>query len=117
MRKNGKSERDIEVLLRGRHHCIPQNGVDRLLFKTYGKTEQQRKKEIRRVSDRKQPEERIESVQFSGLLAEVRLSIVGQQVTSIITARSAREMQLKPAQVAPALIKASESDDHAGLKA
>ena len=41
-------------------------------------------------------------------LAEVIISIGGQQITSIITARSAREMQLKPGQTAAALVKATE---------
>jgi len=42
------------------------------------------------------------------LMAEVRVSIGGQQITSIITARSAREMQLKRGQTAAALIKATD---------
>ena len=92
----------------GGHHRIPQSEVDRLLFRSRGKTEQQRKEEIRRVSGRNQLVGRIESVQISGLMAEVRVSIGGQQITSIITARSAREMQLKPGQTAAALIKATE---------
>jgi molybdopterin-binding protein len=41
-------------------------------------------------------------------MAEVTLSIGDQQITSIITARSAREMQLKAGQSAAALIKATE---------
>ena len=138
MRKNGKSEGSIEELLRlpdaalqlgisfptikqwiykkkirsnrtmGGHHRIPQSEVDRLLFRTRGKTEPQRKDEMRRVSGRNQLVGRIESVQISGLLAEVKLSIGGQQVTSIITAHSAREMQLKRGQTAAALIKATD---------
>jgi molybdopterin-binding protein len=92
----------------GGHHRIPQREVDRLLFRTRGKTEQQRQEQIRRVSGRNQLVGRIESVQISGLMAEVRVSIGGQQITSIITARSAREMQLKPGQTAAALIKATE---------
>jgi molybdopterin-binding protein len=36
------------------------------------------------------------------------ISIGGQQITSIITARPAREMQLKAGQAAAALIKATE---------
>ena len=75
---------------------------------TRGKTGRQRKEEVRRVSGRNQLVGRIESVQISGLLAEVKLSIGGQQVTSIITAHSAREMQLKRGQTAAALIKATE---------
>jgi molybdopterin-binding protein len=69
----------------GGHHRIPQSEVDRLLFRTRGKTEQQREEEIRRVSGRNQLVGRIESVQISGLMAEVRVSIGGQQITSIIT--------------------------------
>ncbi len=92
----------------GGHHRIPEREVDRLLFRTRGKTEQRRKQETRRVSGRNQLVGRIESVQISGLMAEVRVSIGGQLITSIITARSAREMQLKRGQTAAALIKATE---------
>ena len=67
-----------------------------------------RKEEIRRVSGRNQLVERIESVQISGLMAEVRVSIGGQQITSIITAHSGSEMQLKRGQTAAALIKATD---------
>ena len=138
MQKNGKSERNIQEPLKlrdaalqlgisfptikqwiykkkirstqtaGGHHRIPQSEVDRLLFRTRGKTEQQRKEEVRRVSGRNQLVGRIESVQISGLMAEIRVSIGGQQITAIITARSAREMQLKRGQTAAALIKATE---------
>jgi molybdopterin-binding protein len=96
------------TLTAGGHHRIPQTEVDRLLFRTRGKTEQQRREQIRRVSGRNQLVGRIESVQVSGLMAEVGVSIGGQQITSIITARSAREMQLKRGQTAAALIKATE---------
>jgi molybdopterin-binding protein len=92
----------------GGHHRIPQSEVDRLLFRTRGKTNLQRKEETRRVSGRNQLVGRVESVQISGLLAEVTLSIGGQRITSIITARSAREMKLKRGQTAAALIKATE---------
>lgn len=92
----------------GGHHRIPQSELDRLLFRTRGRTEQERKLVIRRVSGRNQLVGRIDSVRISGLMAEVRISIGGQQITSIITARSAREMQLKPGQTAAALIKATE---------
>jgi molybdopterin-binding protein len=51
---------------------------------------------------------RIDAVRISGLMAEVMISIGGQQITAIITARSAREMHLKPGQTAAALIKATE---------
>ena len=92
----------------GGHHRIPQTELDRLLFRTRGKTEKERKGVIRRVSGRNQLVGRIDSVRISGLMAEVKISIGGQQITSIITASSAREMQLKPGQTAAALIKATE---------
>jgi molybdopterin-binding protein len=92
----------------GGHHRIPLREVDRLLFRTRGKTEKERKEVIRRVSGRNQLIGRIESVRISGLMAEIEVSIGGQHITSIITARSAREMQLKRGQTAAALIKATE---------
>jgi molybdopterin-binding protein len=92
----------------GGHHRIPQSEVDRLLFRTRGSTESERQQIIRRVSGRNQLVGRIDSVRISGLMAEVKISIGGQQITSIITASSAREMQLKKGQTAAALIKATE---------
>jgi molybdopterin-binding protein len=92
----------------GGHHRIPQSEVDKLLFRTRGKTEKEREEVVRRVSGRNQLVGRIESVRISGLMAEVKISIGGQQITSIITASSAREMQLKKGQTAAALIKATE---------
>lgn len=92
----------------GGHHRIPQKEVDRLLFRTRGRTEKEREQVVRRVSGRNQLVGRIDSVRVSGLMAEVKISIGGQQITSIITASSAREMQLKPGQTAGALIKATE---------
>jgi molybdopterin-binding protein len=92
----------------GGHHRIPQSELDKLLFRTRGRTERERKQAIRRVSGRNQLVGRIDALRISGLMAEVRISIGDQQITSIITARSAREMQLKPGQTAAALIKATE---------
>jgi molybdopterin-binding protein len=92
----------------GGHHRIPQSEVDKLLFRTRGRTEEERRLVIRRVSGRNQLVGRIDSVRVSGLMAEVKISIGGQQITSIITASSAREMQLKKGQTAAALIKSTE---------
>src|ERR1035437_10452892 len=101
-----KKSRSIRTA--GGHHRIPEREVDRLLFRTRGKTEKERKQVIRRVSGRNQLVGRIDSVRISGLMAEVAISIGGQQIVSIITAHSAREMQLKTGQTAAALIKATE---------
>ena len=92
----------------GGHHRIPRSEVDRLLFRTRGKTAPERKEVFRRVSGRNQLVGRIDAVRISGLMAEVKISIGEQQITSIITASSAREMQLKAGQTAAALIKATE---------
>jgi molybdopterin-binding protein len=138
MRRNGKSGRKNEELLKlrdaalqlgisfptikqwiykkkirsvqtvGGHHRIPQSELDRLLFRTRGRTAKERKQALRRVSGRNQLVGRIDRVRISGLMAEVKISIGEQQITSIITATSAREMHLKPGQTAIALIKATE---------
>ena len=92
----------------GGHHRIPQSEVDRFLFRTRGHNEAVRQEVLRRISGRNQLVGRIEEVRISGLMAEVKISIGGQRITSIITASSAREMQLKPGQTAAALIKATE---------
>lgn len=92
----------------GGHHRIPQGEVDRLLYRTRGGSEPERREVIRRVSGRNQLVGRIESVRISGLMAEVKISIGGQRITSIITASSAREMNLKAGQTAAALIKSTE---------
>lgn len=92
----------------GGHHRIPQSEVDRFLFRTRGKTAVERVDLIRRVSGRNQLVGRVEEVRISGLMAEVKLSIGNQRITAIITASSAREMQLKAGQTAAALIKATE---------
>jgi molybdopterin-binding protein len=92
----------------GGHHRIPQSEVDRLLFRTRAKTTPERTLIMRRLSGRNQLVGRIDSVRISGLMAEVVISIGEQQITSIITARSAREMNLKPGQTAAALIKSTE---------
>jgi molybdopterin-binding protein len=101
-----KKIRSVKTL--GGHHRISQSELDRLLFRTRGKTIAERTEAVRRVSGRNQLVGRIDQVRISGLMAEVKISIGEQQITSIITATSAREMQLKAGQTAVALIKATE---------
>ena len=57
----------------GGHHRIPQSEVDRLLYRTRGKTETERMLVIRRVSGRNQLVGRIDAVRISGLMAEVKI--------------------------------------------
>ena len=92
----------------GGHHRVPQSEIDRHLYRTRGRTAAERIDLIRHVSGRNQLVGRIEEVRISGLMAEVSMSIGNQRITSIITARSAREMHLAPGQTAAALIKATE---------
>ena len=92
----------------GGHHRIPQSEVDRLLFRTQSQDLTERTLVMRRLSGRNQLVGRIESLRISGLMAEVVISIGEQRITSIITARSAREMNLKVGQTAAALIKSTE---------
>ncbi len=47
-------------------------------------------------------------MRIEGLLAQVKLSIGGQHITSIITADAAREMRLKRGDKAAALVKSTE---------
>ena len=63
---------------------------------------------FRRISGRNQLVGRIVEVRYSGLLAQVKLSIGGQRISSIITADAAREMHLEKGQTAAALIKSTE---------
>ena len=91
----------------GGHHRISQSEVDRLLFRPRPKTTPDPKSVIRRDSG-SQFVGKIERVQIHGLVAEVILLVGEQKITSIITAQSAREMNLKPGQTAAALINATE---------
>ena len=92
----------------GGHYRIPQSEVDRLLHRSSGKNDLERRRGYGRISGRNQLIGRIDEVRISGLMAQVTISIGDQQITSIITASAAREMQLRPGQTAAALIKATE---------
>jgi molybdopterin-binding protein len=138
MPKSGKSERSEETLLTprdaaaqmaisfptikqwiykkkirsvrtaGGHHRIPQAEVDRLLYRTRGHNEAERRVSYQRISGRNQLVGRIVEVRVSGLVAQVTLSVGGQLITSLITSGAVREMKLKKGQTAAALIKATE---------
>ena len=59
------------VLTAGGHHRIPQSEIDRLLFRTTGKTARERGLVRRLVSGRNQLVGRVDSVRISGLMAEI----------------------------------------------
>src|SRR5208337_3544755 len=92
----------------GGHHRIPQAEVDRLLYRTRGHNEDERRVSYKRISGRNQLVGRIVDVRVSGLVAQVTLSVGGQLITSLITSGAVREMKLKKGQTAAALIKATE---------
>lgn len=92
----------------GGHYRIPQAEVDRLLHRTRGHNEEERRVSYKRISGRNQLVGRIVDIRVSGLVAQVTLSVGGQLITSLITSGAVREMQLKKGQTAAALIKATE---------
>jgi molybdopterin-binding protein len=91
----------------GGHYRIPESELDSLLHKAV-RPETPRREMMRTVSGRNQLVGRIVELRFDGLLAQVKLSIGGQVLTSIITADAAREMQLAVGETAAALIKSTE---------
>lgn len=91
----------------GGHYRIPEAELDRFLHKAK-RPDTPKRQMMRTVSGRNQLTGRVVEVKFDGLLAQVKLSIGGQIITSIITAEAAREMQLAVGQTAAALIKSTE---------
>ena len=92
----------------GGHHRIPASEIERFLTLNDEKDILAGRRNFRRISGRNQLVGRIVEVRYSGLLAQVKLSIGGQRISSIITADAAREMRLEKGQTAAALIKATE---------
>ncbi|MDE3186232.1 MAG: helix-turn-helix transcriptional regulator [Acidobacteriota bacterium] len=92
----------------GGHHRIPQSALTPLLKSAPAKSRIESRARFRTVSGRNQLVGKVVEVKISGLLAKVVLAIGDQQITSIITADAAREMQLRKGQTAAALMKATE---------
>lgn len=92
----------------GGHYRIPQAEIDRLLYRTRGHNQNERRVSYKRISGRNQLVGRIVDVRVSGLVGQVTLSVGGQLITSLITSGAVREMKLKKGQTAAALIKATE---------
>jgi molybdopterin-binding protein len=92
----------------GGHHRVPQSALSPLMKSTPTKPKIQSRERFRNASGRNQLVGKIVEVKISGLLAKVVLSIGDQQITSIITADAAREMQLHKGQTAAALMKSTE---------
>ncbi len=91
----------------GGHYRIPEAELDALLYKAK-QPDTPKRLMMRTVSGRNQLVGRIVELKIEGLLAQVRLSIGGQIITSIITADAARELRLKKGETVAALIKSTE---------
>ena len=92
----------------GGHHRIPRVEMDRYLHRAGENPGPGRRQKFRAISGRNQLVGRVVEVRIEGLLAQVKLSIGGQQITSIITSDAARELGLKLGDKAAALIKSTE---------
>lgn len=92
----------------GGHHRVPQSALKPLLKSTPAATRIASRERFRTVSGRNQLVGKVTEVKISGLLAKVVLAVGDQQITSIITADAAREMQLRKGQTAAALMKSTE---------
>jgi len=93
----------------GGHHRVPESEIDRLIPRKLERGElTSRRGNFRKISGRNQLIGRVVAIKFSGLLAQVTLSIGEQHITAIITADAAKEMRLKPGERAAALIKSTE---------
>jgi len=93
----------------GGHHRVPQQEVDKFLYRAESKGPIPRRREsFRRISGRNQLIGRVAQIKNDKLLAQVTLSIGGQTITSIITADAVREMRLKVGDTVAALIKSTE---------
>ena len=93
----------------GGHHRIPESELDRYLSRVTEKGPvAERRSGFRRISGRNQLVGRVVEIKTEGLLAQVRISIGGQYITSVITSDAVREMRLKKGETIAALIKSTE---------
>ena len=91
----------------GGHYRIPESELDSLLHQAK-RPETPKREMLRSLSGRNQLTGRIVELKIDGLLAQVKLSIGGQIITSLITSDAARELQLEVGETAAALIKSTE---------
>jgi molybdopterin-binding protein len=93
----------------GGHHRIPESELDKFLhLASERRPVSERRDNYRRISGRNQLVGRVTEILIDGLMAQLRLSIGGQHITSIVTADAVREMRLKVGDHAAALIKSTE---------
>lgn len=93
----------------GGHHRIPRSEVDRLTRIDQARGSKRKKlSTLEAISGRNKLLGTVTEVRFEGLLAQVRINVGGQSITSIITRDACVELGLKKGARAFALIKATE---------
>jgi molybdopterin-binding protein len=92
----------------GGHHRIAHSTLKPFLEKDKAKPASVSRERYRRVSGRNQLAGKVVSIRIEGLLAEVILAVGDTNVTAIITANAARELQLNKGETAAALIKSTD---------
>ena len=92
----------------GGHHRLTAASLRPFLKADSARPDTESRERYRRVSGRNQLAGKVISVRIEGLLAEIILAIGDAQVTAIITAAAARELNLKKGDTAAALIKSTD---------
>ncbi len=91
----------------GGHHRIPATEIERFLGAKQ-KPPAASKANLDHISGRNKLFGVVTAVKFAGLLAQITVDVGGQLMTSIITADSARSLDLKKGANVYALVKATE---------
>lgn len=104
------SKKIRSVKTAGGHHRIPQTEIERITENFDGaKSKRREPSGLEAISGRNKLFGTVTEVRFEGLLAQVVIGIgANQQVVSIITADSARNLDLKKGAKVYALVKATE---------
>jgi molybdopterin-binding protein len=92
----------------GGHHRIAESSLKPYLMKDSAKPAAASRARFRKVSGRNQIAGKVLSVRIEGLMAEVVMVSESSQITAIITASAARELQLKKGDSVAALIKSTD---------
>ena len=92
----------------GGHHRIAETSLKPFLAKDNTKPAAASRARFRKVSGRNQIAGKVLSIRIEGLMAEVVMACESSQITAIITASAARELQLKKGDTVAALIKSTD---------
>lgn len=97
----------------GGHHRVSEAEIERLLARQQPETDRPRRppeldETLGSLSARNRLHGFVEEVRIDGLLAQVRLRVGDQQLTSVITADAVRALKLRRGDDALAIIKSTE---------